>query len=114
MDFQPRFIRLKDAGRYLGMDPNRFNDEVRPFVTEIRIGTQGIAFDRLDLDQWADEYKKVNGCPGKAMKGATTWGRKSRQGLSKEEKSGTSGKQSKVSEFEKALARATSKRPRDT
>lgn len=35
------------------MDRNRFNAEVRPFVTELPIGTQGIAFDRLDLDQWA-------------------------------------------------------------
>ncbi len=46
----PRFIRLRDAPRYLGMDKNRFNREVRPRVTVIRIGTQGIAFDRLDLD----------------------------------------------------------------
>jgi AbrB family looped-hinge helix DNA binding protein len=36
---------------------NRFNREVRPWVTEIRIGTQGVAFDRLELDSWADEHK---------------------------------------------------------
>jgi hypothetical protein len=28
--FQPRFIRLRDAPCYLGMDKNRFNREVRP------------------------------------------------------------------------------------
>ncbi len=48
----PRFIRLRDAYFYLGMDRNRFNSEVRPYVTEVRIGTQGIAFDRLELDAW--------------------------------------------------------------
>ena len=36
--------------RYVGMDPNRFNDDVRPYLIEIPIGKQGVAFDRLDLD----------------------------------------------------------------
>jgi hypothetical protein len=26
----PRFVRLRDAPRYLGMDKNRFNRDVRP------------------------------------------------------------------------------------
>ena len=46
---QPRLIRLRDAAKYLGMDRNRFNSEVRPFLITLRIGQQGIAFDRLDL-----------------------------------------------------------------
>ena len=50
-----RFIRLRDAPDYLGMDRNRFNAEVRPRLTEIPIGVQGVAFDRLDLDAWAEE-----------------------------------------------------------
>ncbi len=45
MDILPRLIRYRDAPAYLGMDPNRFNKEVRPFVAEIRIGKQGVAFD---------------------------------------------------------------------
>jgi hypothetical protein len=53
----PRLIRLRDAPAYLGMDRNRFNAEARPYVIEIPIGEQGIAFDRLDLDAWADQYK---------------------------------------------------------
>lgn len=53
----PRLIRLRDCPYYLGMDKNRFNKEVRPQLQEIRIGEQGIAFDRLDLDQWV-EYTK--------------------------------------------------------
>jgi hypothetical protein len=53
----PRVIRLKDAPKYLGMDIHRFNSEVRPSVPQIAIGTQGIAFDRLDLDAWFEQYK---------------------------------------------------------
>lgn len=58
---QPRLIRLRDAPKYLGMDRNRFNNEVRPFLITLKIGQQGIAFDRLDLDQWADDFKKHKG-----------------------------------------------------
>jgi hypothetical protein len=54
---KPRLIRLRDAPHYLGMDIKIFNKEVRPFLTEIRIGIQGKAFDRLDLDKWEDYYK---------------------------------------------------------
>ena len=52
----PRLLRFRDAPGYLGMDRNRFNREVRPHLTEVRIGVQGIAFDRLELDAWADDY----------------------------------------------------------
>lgn len=45
---QPRLIRLRNAPAYLGMDRNRFNNEVRPTLNEIPIGKHGIAFDRLD------------------------------------------------------------------
>jgi hypothetical protein len=45
------------------MDKNRFNRDVRPRLSAIPIGTQGIAFDRLDLDAWADDYKSRNGHP---------------------------------------------------
>lgn len=46
------------------MDKNRLNREVRPYITEIRIGTQGITFDRLELDAFAEQYKNYNGRPG--------------------------------------------------
>ena len=39
--FQPRIVRFRDAPGYLGMDRNRFNAEVRPYLTELPIGTQG-------------------------------------------------------------------------
>lgn len=109
MEFPPRLIRLRDAAAYLGMDKNRFNAEVRPYVTEIPIGTQGIGFDRLDLDEWFEQYKARNGRPGKTD-GGTSWDRKSHQDLSSVATSGMSRSKSEHAEFEKALARATSKK----
>lgn len=55
----PRLIRFKDAPRYLGMDRHCFNREVRPHMAEIRIGKQGIAFDRVDLDAWVLTQKEI-------------------------------------------------------
>lgn len=57
----PRFIRHKDAPAYLGVDRNKFDAEIRPGLTEIPLGKRSLAFDRLDLDAWADEYKRRNG-----------------------------------------------------
>src|SRR5208283_1614298 len=110
----PRLVRLRDAPNYLGMDPNRFNAEVRPHLVEIPIGKQGIAFDRIDLDAWVDQYKTRNGRPGKAMGGKPKWDKKFRQGSGNEVKPGTSGKQSEITEFEKALERASSRKRKDT
>jgi predicted DNA-binding transcriptional regulator AlpA len=67
----PRFIRLRDAPEYLGMDRSVFNLTVRPTLTEVTIGRQGVAFDRLDLDAWADEYMRRNGRAGKG--GSQKW-----------------------------------------
>ena len=111
MTIQPRLIRLRDAADYLGMDKNRFNSEVRPYVTEIPVGTQGVGFDRLDLDQWFEGYKMLCGRPGRAMEGGNAWGKKSRQDSSSAGVSGTSRKQSQVKEFEKALEQATLRKP---
>ena len=62
----PRFIRQRDAPFYLGMDRNRFNAEVRQLLTSIPIGQQGIAFDRLELDAWVEDYVSRNGRRPKA------------------------------------------------
>ncbi len=62
----PRLVRLRDAPAYLGMDRNRFNNEVRPRLTNVPIGQQGIAFDRLELDAWVEDYVSRNGRRPKA------------------------------------------------
>ena len=62
------------------MDRNRFNRSVRPYVVVIPIGKQGIAFDRLELDAWADQYTQRNGRPGLPT-GDRIWDAKERRGL---------------------------------
>jgi len=47
----------------MGIDRNRFDKEFRPYLTEIRIGIQGIAFCRFELDAWANDYKQSNSRP---------------------------------------------------
>jgi hypothetical protein len=32
------------------MDRNKFNSDVRPYLTKVPLGTQAIVFDRLELD----------------------------------------------------------------
>lgn len=53
---QPRILRANEAPSYLGMCNEEFRRTVRPFVSEFPIGVQGVGFDRLELDAWADEY----------------------------------------------------------
>ena len=77
----PRLLRFRDASRYLGMDRNRFYVEGRPHVTQIPIGRQGIAFDRLELDAWVEDYKSRNGRPASHLRGVKIMGRKRIPGL---------------------------------
>lgn len=108
-----RFIRLRDAPAYLGMDRNRFNEEVRPSLIEIPIGDQGVAFDRLDLDAWADDYKSCNGRPAAQREGDNLWlrshsSKRGRRASSREVVSGMSTNRSEADAFAKALAQANS------
>jgi len=109
----PRLVRFRDAPFYVGMDRNRFNAEVRPFLTEIPVGVQGIAFDRLELDAWVEQYKHRNGRPAQ-RKGTLTWDERECPVLSTGVASGTSTSASDVAAFEKALANATSRKRRST
>jgi hypothetical protein len=51
------------------MNKNAFNKFVRPQVRVIRIGERGVAFDRLELDAWAEEYCSRNGRPAPEKEG---------------------------------------------
>ena len=111
-EFQPRVIRFRDAPAYLGMDRNRFNDEVRPFLTEVPIGTQGIAFDRLELDAWFEDYMSRNGRP--AQKGENSWDANESPASFSGPGFGTSTNASSGGEFAKALVQLALKKPSDT
>jgi hypothetical protein len=110
---QPRIIRFRDAPLYLGMDRNRFNDEVRPHVTEVPIGKQGIGFDRLELDAWVEDYISRNGRPGRA-KGEQSWDANDSPASSGGPGSGTSISKFSDGEFAKALEQLASKKRSDT
>lgn len=111
----PRLIRLRDAPTYLGMDRHRFNKEVRPSLTEVPMGTQGIAFDRLDLDAWVDDYIQCSGRPAVTrQRSLEQWDEKNRQVSLKEATTGISTKRSSDAEFERVLARVTSKKLKST
>jgi hypothetical protein len=109
---QPRLIRHRDAPAYLGMDKNRFNQEVRPFLLEIPLGRQGIAFDRLDLDAWVDHYKACNGRPTSTNGGLKVWDATGSQDFESVGRSGISKSRSVEKRFAKALAQAISKKQR--
>lgn len=109
----PRFIRLRDAPAYLGMDRNRFNAEIRPYLVEIQVGVQGKAFDRVELDAIAEEYKNRNGRPGR-LHGESLWDGKRRPASSRERVFGTSTRGSTGSEFAKALERLSSQKQSDS
>ena len=111
LEFQPRIIRFRDAPFYLGMDRNRFNAEVRPYLSEVPIGKQGIGFDRLELDAWFEDYKSRNGRP--ARKGENTWDANKSPASSCGPGSGTSTSASSGGEFAKALAQINSRKPKD-
>ena len=111
---QPRLIRLRDIPAYVGMDRNRFNKEFRHKLTEVPIGTQGIAFDRYEIDRLIDDFIELHGRPSK-QNGDTTWEKEINMNLgsSNEETSGTSTSATstrQVAEFERALKKATSKK----
>src|SRR5262245_29885838 len=108
----PRIIRVRDAPPYVGMDRNRFNVEVRPRLTEIPIGKQGIGFDRLELDAWVDDYVARNGRPARS-KGEKLWDADEYPASSCEAGSGTSTSASSGGEFARALAQLSSKKRSD-
>ena len=104
----PRFIRLRDAPRYFGMDKNLFNRAIRPRLTVIRIGVQGRAFDRLEMDLAAEEYKSRNGIPAAlSTRKKPLWEIEKRQVSPSAEGSGTSTRNSEALAFAKALELAT-------
>ncbi len=108
----PRIIRFRDSPFYLGMDRRRFNAEVRPYLTEIPIGKQGVAFDRVELDDWMDEYIARNGRP--SPRGGTKWDANKRRGSSNVRALGTLTSVSTGDEFARALENVNLPKRRST
>lgn len=67
-----RLYRRKDVAAYVGTSLYTFDRLVRLYLTDIPIGEQGVAFDRLELDAWANHHKAANGSP--PSKEISPWG----------------------------------------
>ena len=104
----PRVLRLRDAPRYLGMNRNLFNDEVRLYLTTIPIGQQGVAFDRLELDAWWEQYKSRNGRPAARRIKPLDKRKDGYPASLSGAVFGTLTRKSEVADFAKALAKTTS------
>jgi hypothetical protein len=65
----PLLLRPSAAARYLGMNKNCFSSLVRPHVRVIPIGKRAIAFHRLELDAWAEDYCRRNGRLARQLEG---------------------------------------------
>jgi hypothetical protein len=121
---QPRFIRFGDAPGYLGMCKDEFNKTVRPNVSEFPIGKQGVAFDRHELDAWADAYitakaiekaaNQDNNRPRSERQGDTRWREKQYPASTRKVVSGKSTRSTGASDFEKARALAIGKKQNNT
>lgn len=51
----PRYLRQPAAAAYLGVSVTHFTRHVRRELREVKIGGV-LAYDRLDLDAWADDH----------------------------------------------------------
>ncbi|MCQ1989568.1 hypothetical protein NNX13_06765 [Pseudomonas sp. Eb3] len=126
---QPRFLRAKDAPGYLGMHKDEFKITVRPYVREFPIGKQGVGFDRLELDAWADAYieamavekasnqdnNRPRSVSGVMESKETSWPKRQSQGSRKcRTASGKSTKSTEGSEFKRALVLLTGKKQSST
>jgi predicted DNA-binding transcriptional regulator AlpA len=120
----PRFIRAGEAYGYLGMCRDEFNKTVRPNVREFPIGKQGVGFDRLELDAWADAYveskaiekaaNQDNNQPRSGRQGVSKWRERQCPASTSGTGYGTSTRSSEVTDFKKALDRAKGRKPSST
>ena len=100
MELLSRLIRARDAHGYHGMCRAVFNQVLRPYLTEILIGTQSLAFDRLEMDA--------------ALEQCNSRDARQRPVSSGEEARGISTKSYTDDDFERAVKQAISSKPSAT
>jgi hypothetical protein len=99
------------------MNKNVFNKLVRPCVRVVALGKRGIAFDRLELDAWAEEYCRCNGRPAPKKEGqqCRSEHQDSIEGPRRVVRNGTSTNGSDTMDaFVRALERTMKKKPNAT
>jgi hypothetical protein len=116
----PRLLKIKDVLEYLRIDVNKFNNSVRPYLTEIPVpyspgndSSRGVRFDRLELDAWLEQYKRCNGpAPEKSLEDMKLWAETASQelGTTRKRKPTSSIKLSEERDFTKELNRVLEKK----
>jgi len=110
---QPRIIRAGQALAYCAMPRPRFKEYIRPFLTEIPLGTQAIGFDRIEVDRVLDEYIKRDGRTP-VVKENDKCKNVGQLVSSSSTASGISTRSSTVEDFAKAAKRATRKKQKNS
>ena len=114
---QPRIIRVGQAPSYCGMSDRVFEADIRPHLTEIKIGVQGKAFDRFELDEVLNQYIARYGRAPAVKKENDKCNKNERKPVAASmtgKVSGISTSKSQVSEFARARERANAKKQNDT
>ena len=113
---EPRIIRAGQAQIYCGMCDRVFNAEIRPYLTEIRIGVQGVGFDRFEMDEVLNDYiDRYGRAPSKAKENDKCKKERNQARVyTKGAVCGTLISASVDAEYAKALARATGKMRKST
>lgn len=109
----PRIIRLKDAHKYLGVSRSRFFANIRHQIPEIRLGKRTICFEKVDLDNWLDNYKRQHSRPAQSRR-VDKWGKRESQACIKGAIRGTSTSMFTDKDFAKVLSLARSKKLKST
>lgn len=69
MTLHPRIVRYSEAPGYCGMGQAMFDEVIRPLIAlEIHYSSKFVGYDRVDLDDAIDEFKRRYG----KSRGATT------------------------------------------
>ncbi|WP_250548421.1 hypothetical protein [Pseudomonas congelans] len=91
---------------------DEFNKTVRPNVREFPIGKQGVGFDRLELDAWADVYIAANSVDKQTpldRSGPSILQKPSRNGQIRRSPPEADRQSKSVEEFQRVLAMVTGK-----
>lgn len=106
---QPRIIRAGQAPSYCGMCERLFNAEIKPSLTKIQIGVQGVGYDRFEIDEALDDYiARYGRAPKKGKEEHNQCKNEEPPVSGKLMGSGISTKPSTVRDFAKAARRAKS------
>ena len=103
-----RLYTRKEAMSFLGMNVNEWYRDAKPYLTQIKRGTQKSVYCFYELNALADKIKAASGRPAK--KELEQWDNENQAASIKGAKPGILTKSYKDEDFTEALTAATSRR----